>query len=487
LRKRLRKSSGLPLLKIQVGLDVLNYHEAVAYLETYINYEKLPNYRWTQAAFRLGRMFRILELAGNPQAAFPSVHVAGTKGKGSTCAFAASVLKAHGKKAGLYTSPHVLDLRERICIDGRWISRDEFAGVMSELAPCIRQAESEMIRTTYFEILTAAAMLFFARERVDAGVFEVGIGGRLDATNVLEPAVSVITSIGFDHTDRLGKTLPEIAYEKCGIIKPGVPVVSAPQVPEALETVERTCSERGSPLRLVGRDIVVCGDKDKSSALRFESETGACEVERLGIEGIRQRENAACAIGAVEELHKAGLVKLELGKVSAGLSGARLRARFEVIPGEPFLLLDGAHNADSLRALVDSFKAHPGLSHRWADAVSTGQGKVVAIVSLAADKDLPACLSILNEIAGEFVFTRSSNPRSADPARLLELLLEIGGKKGQVAEEIPQAFEAGQEAAGKKGVIIVTGSFYLAGDFASILLGTTEDGNNDRLSASGGE
>ena len=440
----------------------MNYSQAVAFLDGYINYEKLPDFRWTQAAFRLDRMFRMLELLDNPHKTYPSLHVAGTKGKGSTCAFAASMLQAHGKKTGLYISPHVLDLRERVSIDGRWISENEFSSAMTALRPVIEQVEKEMIPTTYFEILTALAMWHFAREKIDLAVFEVGIGGRLDATNVVTPVVSVIATIGFDHMDKLGNTLSAIAQEKCGIVKPGVPVVSAPQQPEALKTIERICRERGCSLKLVGRDIRVLAEPGRG--FKFETDTGIYETDRLGIEGIHQRENAACALGALEEAQRAGLVQLDDILVSKGLSSASLRARFEIIPGEPTILLDGAHNADSLRSLVDSLKERPDLAGR----------KTVAVVGLAADKDLHACLKILSEIADEFVFTRTSNPRAAKPQDLLQTLQDVSSKPGRVIDCIEAAFRAGIESAGKEGLAVVTGSFYLAGDVASVIIKEAE-------------
>ena len=442
--------------------DAMNYSEAIAYLDSYVNYEKLPDYRWTQAAFRLDRMFRMLDLLGNPHNAYPSVHVAGTKGKGSTCAFVASVLQAHGRKTGLYLSPHVLDLRERISVDGNWIDKDRFASLMGELRPVIERVEKEMIPTTYFEILTALGMLHFAREKVDIAVLEVGIGGRLDATSVVTPVVSVITTIGFDHMDKLGNTLSEIAGEKCGIVKPGVPVISAPQPPEAAETIERICSERGSPLRVVGRDIRVLSSSGETGALRFETREGAYEAAKLGIEGIHQRSNAACAIGALEEIQGAGLVELDPAKLGEGLASTRLRARFELIPGEPRVLLDGAHNVDSLRALAESLRARGGLPGR----------RTVAVVGLAADKDLKACLSVLDEVADEFDFTRTSNPRAAAPEQLMETLSGLSTKPARVIHDIREAYIAGLETAGPDGLLIVTGSFYLAGEVASVIMET---------------
>lgn len=438
----------------------MKYSEAVAYLDSYVNYEKLPDYRWTQAAFRLDRMFRMLELLGDPHKSYPSVHVAGTKGKGSTCAFTASVLSSHGKKTGLYLSPHVLNLRERVSIDGRWIEEEDFAEIMSDLRPVIERVEKEMIPTTYFEILTALGMVYFARRGVEAAVLEVGIGGRLDATNVVTPVVSVIANIGFDHMDKLGNTLAEIAGEKCGIVKRGVPVVSSSQLPEAMEVIERICKERNSPLSVVGRDIRVSTDPDRPGTIRFETPDRTFTVEKLGIEGSHQRENAACALGAIEELGRAGVLEIDEGRVAEGLARTHLRARFELIPGEPYVLLDGAHNQDSLRALAESIKLTTELSGR----------KTVAVVGLAADKDLRSCLSILSEVADEFVFTTTSNPRAAPPEKLADVLSQVSAKPARVIKNNIEAFHAGRAVAGRDGLVVVAGSFYLAGDIASAMM-----------------
>jgi dihydrofolate synthase/folylpolyglutamate synthase len=401
----------------------------------------------------------MLELLSNPHSAYPSAHVAGTKGKGSTSAFIASILRAHGRKTGLYVSPHVLDLRERISVNGEWVSEEEFARLTARLKPVVEKVEKEMIPTTYFEILTALGMMYFAQEKVDCAVFEVGIGGRLDATNVVTPVVSVITTIGFDHMDKLGNTLSAIAGEKCGIVKPGVLVVSAPQLPEPMETIERICGERGSPLRVVGRDIRIA---DSPAGLCYETEKGRYEVAKLGIEGIHQRENAACAIAAAEEFDGANMIRLDKAAVAEGLASTHLRARFEVIEGKPVQLLDGAHNRESLRALVDSLKLRDDLRGR----------RTVVVVGLAADKDLKGCLSILDEVADEFILTRTTNPRAAEPRKLLEVLSEVSTKKSRVVEQIPEAYRAGREAAGPDGLVIITGSFYLAGEVASAIIRT---------------
>ena len=227
------------------------YNQALDYLYSFIDYSLKKAAELAKAEFKLERMFALLEMLGNPQDAYPTLHVAGTKGKGSTSALMAWGLSANGYKTGLYISPHLQDFAERIQIDGKPIAHDELARLVEEMKPFVAQVP----QLTTFEITTALGFLYFARQKVDAAVIEVGLGGRLDATNVITPRVSVITSLSYDHMAVLGNTLTLIAGEKAGIIKPGVPVVSAPQADEALTVLERISAERGSPMTLVGRDI----------------------------------------------------------------------------------------------------------------------------------------------------------------------------------------------------------------------------------------
>ena len=226
------------------------YHEALTYLEQHANYELNRSAQYAPETFNLTRIGQLLGRLGNPHHAFKIAHVAGTKGKGSTCRMIESVLSAAGYRTGLYTSPHLHTFRERIQVRRMLIERDGVAALVDELEPHIVAVPG----LTYFEIVTAMGLLYFARQQVEVAVVEVGLGGRLDATNIVTPQVSVITSLSYDHTAWLGNTLAQIAFEKAGIIKPGVPAVSAPQPPEALDVIERACVERKSPLVLVGRD-----------------------------------------------------------------------------------------------------------------------------------------------------------------------------------------------------------------------------------------
>ena len=236
-----------------------SYEEALTFLYKAIDYEKLISYQYNASTFSLDRMVKMLEYVGNPHKSFPSIHITGTKGKGSTAIMMSTILEHAGLTTGLFTSPHLVDLKERIQINRQNISEHEFTSNLNEFRPYIQHLrETEPSASpTFFEILTAVAMLYFKKKQVDMAVLEVGLGGRLDSTNVVIPQVSVITKVGFDHTAILGNTLSSIAYEKAGIIKQGVPVVSAVESPEALLVIEKTCKEKDARLYLLGRDIWV--------------------------------------------------------------------------------------------------------------------------------------------------------------------------------------------------------------------------------------
>src|SRR5574341_276964 len=236
-----------------------SYEEALSFLYKAIDYEKLISYQYNASTFSLDRMVKMLEYVGNPHKAFPCIHVTGTKGKGSTSIMIATILEYAGLKTGLFTSPHLIDIKERIQINHQNISECDFIDNLNDLRPYIQHLRDTepSASPTFFEILTAVSMIYFKKERIDMAVLEVGLGGRLDSTNVVIPQVSVITNVGLDHTAILGNTLSSIAYEKAGIIKQGIPVVSAVEDPEALSVIEKTCREKDARLYLLGRDILI--------------------------------------------------------------------------------------------------------------------------------------------------------------------------------------------------------------------------------------
>lgn len=326
----------------------------------------------------LERIEFLLNKLGNPQLKFKSIHVAGTNGKGSTCAMIASILKEAGYKVGLYTSPHLFDYRERIKIDGRDISPKDFQQGLARIRRISRELKE---KPTVFEVLTAVAFWYFAKRKVDYAVVEVGMGGRLDATNVITPLVSVITNIDYEHTKILGKTLAKIAYEKAGIIKAGIPVVTAERKREALEVIKQVTERKKTNLKIVER-------KQKA-----ESRT-----QNAGkLIGAHQQLNDACALTAI---HMAG-IKVSKSAIEAGLRKVRWPARFQVVSKKPLTIVDGAHNPAGAKVLRETLQAEfPGRKFSF-------------VVGMQEDKNARGILAELKPVAREIILTRSAHKQSA--------------------------------------------------------------------------
>ena len=347
----------------------LAYNQALDYLYSFVDYSLKKSSELAKAHFNLERMQALMDRLGNPEKKYPILHVAGTKGKGSTSALMASALNAAGYKTGLYTSPHLQDYVERIQIDGVPVLHAGLVELVEQVKPHV--AAVPMLTT--FEITTAIGLLYFARQKVDAAVIEVGLGGRLDATNIVTPRVSVITSLSYDHMAVLGNTLTLIAGEKAGIIKPGIPVVSSPQKDEARVVLERVAQERNAPLTLVGRDVsFAAGEHSLDGQTLTVSIKKAAGDQKAGIEtspesvilrlpllGQHQVVNAATAYAA---LHESGL-DIRNEAIAKGFASVKWPCRFEVVRREPPVVIDSAHNADSARrlrqALDDYFPGRP--------------------------------------------------------------------------------------------------------------------------------
>jgi dihydrofolate synthase/folylpolyglutamate synthase len=377
--------------------------------------------------------FALMAALGEPQRAFRSVHVAGTNGKGSVCARIERVLREAGHRTGLYTSPHLVDFRERIRVNGQWADESRLAARLEFI-----QSLSEGRDRTFFEVCTALAFDDFAARHVEWAVVEVGLGGRLDCTNVLAPEVCAITSIGLDHTEILGDSVEKIAAEKAGIIKPGVPVVLAPDLdPRAREVIEQTARDRGA-------DVVRADTSAAVSESRFP--------------GAHQRSNLATALAVVDALSRRG-VAISAEARRLGLERARWPGRFERCPMEPRLWWDGAHNLDGVRALLTT----------WHDALGDPPGAVV--LALSRDKDAAAVLRALAEAwpRGHFVMTRSRSERALAPEELARLALEIGLEaetSGNVAEAVRRAL-----ARPGGGRVLLTGSLFAVGETMEALGG----------------
>lgn len=434
----------------------MNFCQAEAYLQSLTDYEKTPGVLYTSTTYDLKRMDDLLGRLGNPHFAAKTVHVAGTKGKGSTTAMTASVLAAAGYRVGLYTSPHFHTIRERIRINGMMITESEFADAVASVKPhaeIVNRTLSSGYLTT-FEVLTAAAFFHFARRGVQYQALEVGLGGRLDATNVVKPEVSVITSISMDHMEVLGKTLEAIAREKAGIIKPGCAVVCAAQEPCADLVIQSTCEALGSELIRIGLDVnweakgFDCNGQD----FRVIGRNGSYDL-RVPLLGRHQLENAACAIAALEVLQEKGTV-LPVEAIARGMANTSWHGRMQVLRQRPWLVCDGAHNADSARKLRESINGYFEFD------------KLVLVVGTSADKDIEGIVRELAPMADSVVVTRSSHPRSATP----EVLAREFARHGITADvecTANGAIEKALEIAGASDLVCITGSLFIAGEALS--------------------
>ena len=430
--------------------DELRYQEALDFLFSFVDFSLTHQEQIAPERFELERMVVLLETLGSPQEQFPSIHIAGTKGKGSVAAHCAAALSAAGYRTGLYTSPHLHDFRERIQIDGEMISHGGFVAGIEALKTVIPQVPG----LTSYELQTALAFWYFARQSAEIAVVEVGMGGRLDSTNVLIPLVSVITNISYDHTAILGNTLEEIAGEKGGIIKPKVPVVSAPQQPEALEVLEDLALQQESELILVGRDVQY--EPMRSMLEGYSFRVWHHGAERLTLRtrllGRHQIENAATAYAALTVVGKAGIAVPDEA-IQKGFAQVRWPGRFEVYPGEPVLVFDGAHNRYSAKMLAETVE-------------EVFPGKPVCLVFGASeDKDIAGMFAELLPKADHLLLVKADHPRAATLERLVELASAYDcpySTYGQPADFYHEA----SRIIGRQGVVLVTGSLYVVGQLS---------------------
>ncbi len=405
--------------------------------------------------FKLDRMRSLLTALGNPQEQFRSVHIAGTNGKGSTGAMISAMLRRCGLAIGSYTSPHLMDIRERISINGQNIGRTEFTELMKKVAEA---SVSIGERPTFFEAMTAIGFLHFAEQAVDLALVEVGLGGRLDSTNVIMPVLSLITEIQLDHTRILGTDLASIAREKAGIMKPGVPVITREQTPEVDAVFKEQAETVGTTVRVVNRDIEFsnrfCSTAELGPHNRVCLYTDTSRLEHLPVPlpGEHQAFNCGLALAAVDHLKSIGFDCPE-PVVTAGLAETEIPGRMQLVWDRPRILVDGAHNPDALGALMRCVGAH------------VPYDSMVCVFGCAQDKDVDALLDRVSLGADKVIFTRAGgNPRAADPDDLRRRFMERSGKMCQIAPTVGDALELAARAVSRDDLICVTGSFYLVGD-----------------------
>lgn len=427
---------------------MMNYDEAMEFIE---------NTGKFSINLGLQRVERLCELMGNPEKKLKIIHIAGTNGKGSTTTFVSSILMEQGYRVGIYTSPYIERFTERIRINNDEISRDDIAGLVSELEPLIDKVVGEGLdHPTEFEIITACALKYFEESKVDYVVLEVGLGGRFDATNVIDPLLSVITTISMDHVNILGDTLSKIAFEKAGIIKEGIPVVVYPQEKEAMDVILDVAESRNSRICKV-EDLSYEIVSNTIDGVVYNT-TGIMEYEniKLNMLGDYQVLNSLTALRCVEVLRGLG-VEIEDRAIYKGLEEARWPGRFEVLRRNPFIVLDGGHNEQGIDALVKSCK-------RYFD------GKNINIVcGMLRDKNYKDMVGKLASIGSKFITVEPNNPRAMTPGELKEVV-EGFGREAAEAKNIREAVELGLKITSKDEVLVFCGSLYMIGEARTILM-----------------
>jgi dihydrofolate synthase / folylpolyglutamate synthase len=436
------------------------YGDALNYLYGLINFERQRLDRYSASKLDPDRAQRLADFVGSPQNRYPAVHIAGTKGKGSVAAMTAACLRAAGLRVGLYTSPHLQEFRERIRVltpddaDGR-ISEADFVALVDEM----KTAVPHISGVTWFEVVTVIALQHFARQEVDIAVIETGLGGRLDATRVVKPLVTVITRLSLDHTELLGDTLTEIAYEKAGIMKTGVPLVMAPQKPEAAARLQELAEERGVPLTAVSAHWQVSGERSQSGQILVISQTPdgdfipASSRLALALDGDHQLENAAVTLAALTHL-RGYYPALTETVVRQGLSEVVWNGRLQTVhqaTDTPTFLIDCAHNPDSIARLVQALRQN--FSYK----------RLILIFGAPADKDVQAMLTHLVPLAHVTITAAADHPRAATPLELADIVRALGGEV-QVAATLADALTTAWAAAQPGDLICATGSIIFVGD-----------------------
>lgn len=443
-----------------MDIEIL-YQQTLDYLYSFVDYSLTRAFRNAPEKFDLARMVDFMEFLGNPHQSYAVIHVAGTKGKGSVCALCANALRSAGYRVGLYTSPHMEDYAERIQINGVPIPHEELIALVNQIRPELDKGT----QLTTFEITTALAFLYFALNKVDVVVAEVGLGGRLDATNIITPKVSVITSLSLDHVEVLGDTLEKIAAEKAGIIKPNIPVVSSPQRESARRVLEEIAAQKNSPFYLVGRDTLFA---PQTHSLREQTlwvwhpvrgvEAAppllgqANEAQPLSLTipllGQHQVENAATAYTALQVIQRQGFAISEKA-LQEGFATVRWPGRLEILHQAPFVVLDSAHNRDSACRL------------RQAIEELFPERSVILIFGVSEDKDVSGMLTELSPLATKLIVTKSVHPRAMSPILLAQLAGELN-VQAQCTQSVEEAMEVGLRLATPESVVLITGSIFVA-------------------------
>jgi len=453
-KKRQKKSSS-KVAKVKSKKAFRNYQQAINYLLERTDYEKQTRLRYNVSTFDLNRMEGLLSLLGDPHKKVHTVHIGGTKGKGSTATMLARMLEANGYTVGLYTSPHVVHLHERIAVNSEMVSDSEMRGLLNRIyAPVEKMSKTDP--PTFFEIMTALAFMHFVDKAVDIAVIETGLGGRLDSTNVIQPKVVGITSLSIDHQHQLGATIDSIAEEKAGIFKRGVPAITVQQEPAAMQVLRSQAMSVKAPLSVTGTDIDFTHRFETSrehgphTRICLTTPTSKFEHLRVPLYGKHQAINCGLALAMLDKLKSVGYT-IDNEKAAEGLLKVSLAGRMEMVWHDPRILIDAAHNAASIQALIHAI------------GQNIPYDSMVVIFGCNSDKDVAGMLEKLQYGADKVIFTRSNSAKAMSPEDLAEMYTEICGKMCQTASSLGQALQLAKSAVSKEDLICITGSFYLVG------------------------
>lgn len=454
-RKKQTKKSSPKVAKVKSKKAFRSYDEALKYLFGRTDYEKEVRLRYNITTFNLNRMKKLLSLLGKPHEKIHTAHIAGTKGKGSTATMLAKMLEANDYRVGLYTSPHVVSLHERIMVNSEMISKLEMLGLLNRIyAPVEKMAKTDC--PTFFEIMTALAFMHFVDTKVDIAVIETGLGGRLDSTNVIKPKVVGITSLSIDHQYQLGDTIDSIAKEKAGIFKRGVPAITVEQEPAAMRVLKSHATTVKVPLSVTGNDIDFSHRFETSrehgphTRVCLTTQTSKFEHLRVPLQGTHQAINCGLALAMLDKLKSSGY-KIDNEKTTEGLDSVSLTGRMEMICDDPRIMIDAAHNAASVKALIHAI------------GQNVPYDSMVVIFGCNNDKDVEGMLRQLQYGADKVVFTRSNSAKAMSPQDLAEMYTEICRKMCQAAASLGEALRLAKSAVSKEDLICITGSFYLIG------------------------
>ena len=442
----------------------VNHEAAIEFLNSTINIERVRPDKVSSEVWKLDRMHALMKALGDPQDELQIIHIAGSKGKGSTSNMLEGVLQGCGYTTGVFTSPHLIDVRERVRVGGVPIPENAFDEALAACRSAAASIEKEHGKATYFELLTALAMLVFAQQAVDLVILETGLGGRLDCTNIVTPRIVALTSIHLEHTQILGDTIEKIAAEKAGIIKPGAMTISVPQDETVLEVFRSKATEVGAPLSILGQDIVYTerfqsGIKGGPSALIcVGDESNGFEHVSVPLLGMHQAPNCGLVLAIVIRLREMGF-ELSEREVLAGITQIPARARLEQVLDRPRIFIDGAHTPESVRSVLLAAAAH------------IDYDSLIVVFGCASDKDMDGMIEALATGADKVIFTLSgNNPRSADPKDLLARSRARGSLMSESAPSVRDGINLAAAACDKaQDLILVLGSFYIAGEAKGLI------------------